>query len=237
MSEGIDAGDVRRWIEALLNILTAEQDVLDSLDAGAGDGDHGATMILGLRRVMTGLYPADTTPSQVLKTMGRRFAGVGGSIGPLWGLAFLRASQALPDTPAVTGRQIAEALLSAASAIAEMGSATVGDRTLLDAAYPAAEAFAATLEQTGDPARAATAGCQAALAGAAASAHMTAARGRAARNPALAAGRVDPGAASLALAWTVAVHPGDLSAWHQVVADSVTQDRGQLQHTSGDEGN
>jgi phosphoenolpyruvate---glycerone phosphotransferase subunit DhaL len=214
---GIGPGEICHWFIALGQSLTKYQDLLDDLDSGAGDGDHGATMVMGFRRVTRAMQQDIPTPAQGLKIAGRAFAGVGGSIGPLWGLGLLRAAQALPNEPFIDGADISAALLAAAAAAAEIGSARVGDRTLLDAMHPAVERFAESFSKTGDARTAALSGWEAALRGAAATATMTATRGRAARNPALAVGRVDPGAASVALAWTAAVRPDALAVWRSAI--------------------
>jgi dihydroxyacetone kinase-like protein len=213
----IGAAEIGEWLDRLGGLLEAAQDVLDELDSGAGDGDHGASMVMGFRRVLAGSYPADSSPAQVLRTASRLFAGVGGSIGPLWGMALLRAAQAVDGAPVLTGELVAAALAAAAAGAAEIGSASVGDRTLLDALVPSADRYALTLAETRDFPAAARAGTAAALAGARSTADLKAARGRAARNPALAAGRVDAGAASVALAWIAAVDPGGGERWRAAV--------------------
>lgn len=214
---GLGGIEIREWLDRLGSMLAAEQDALDELDSGAADGDHGASMVMGFRRVLAGSYTHDDTPAQVLRTASRLFAGVGGSIGPLWGMALLRAAQAVDGAPVLTGELIATALAAAAAGAAEVGSASVGDRTLLDALVPSADTYALTIAETGDAMAAARAATGAALTGARATAHLKAARGRAARNPALAAGRVDAGAASVALAWIAAVDPGAVERWRAAV--------------------
>jgi dihydroxyacetone kinase-like protein len=214
---GIGAIEIRDWLDRLGGMLAAAQDVLDELDSGAGDGDHGASMVMGFRRVLAGSYPGDSSPAEVLRTASGLFAGVGGSIGPLWGMALLRAAQAVDGAPVLTGELIAAALAAAAAGAAEVGSASVGDRTLLDALVPSAEMYGLRLAEACDSTAAARAASAAALDGARSTADLKAARGRAARNPALAAGRVDAGAASVALAWIAAVDPGGGERWREAV--------------------
>jgi dihydroxyacetone kinase-like protein len=217
----VDANGVRQWLRTLNQMLLSEHDRLDQLDSGAGDGDHGATMVLGFRRIMAVLDDRAVSPCDVIRTAGRSFAGVGGSIGPLWGLAFLRAAQAVDGHESLDGAALAKALNAAALAMQTTGSAQPGDRTLLDAALPAAQAFADAVKVGGQIDDAAAAGWRAALDGARATAEMVAKRGRASRNPTLAVGRVDPGAASMALAWTAAVCPGALDEWRSLVDSSI----------------
>lgn len=219
----VSTSDVRAWLGALAEKLAERQDLLDALDAGAGDGDHGATMVIGFRRVQSVAGQDYDTPAQLLKAAGRAFAGVGGSIGPLWGMGLLRASQVIDGQAHLDGHATVRALVAAAQAAAEIGGASPGDRTLLDAAIPAADAFAAAIARGSDSRTAAEAGWGAALEGTAATAAMKAARGRASRNPALAEGTVDAGCASIALAWTVAVCPQGEQLWVDTVSGRTDQ--------------
>ncbi|MCY1017365.1 DAK2 domain-containing protein [Pyxidicoccus sp. MSG2] len=66
---------------------------------------------------------------------------IGGSSGPFYATALLRAARHLVDrTPDATAW--AEAFGVAVDAVSELGGARPGDRTMLDALRPAADAFA-----------------------------------------------------------------------------------------------
>jgi phosphoenolpyruvate---glycerone phosphotransferase subunit DhaL len=216
----IDVAAVRAWLIRLADAVALEQDVLDELDGGAGDGDHGATLVLGTRRIVAIVDAEYSSVADLLKAASRAFAGVGGSIGPLWGMALLQAAKSLQGDGEITVTAIGDALVHATEAMAEIGSAQRGDRTLLDAFAAAADAFASCAARGESLEAAAQAGLDAALRGAANTAEMTARRGRAARNPRLAARRVDPGAASIALAWVQAVAPERESDWRDAVTSS-----------------
>ncbi len=68
---------------------------------------------------------------------------VGGTSGPFYAAALIRAARAVPEKP--TARNWADALAAGTNAIAELGGAKPGDRTMLDALRAAAEAFATVL--------------------------------------------------------------------------------------------
>jgi phosphoenolpyruvate---glycerone phosphotransferase subunit DhaL len=190
----IDADAVVEGLIRVLRETEAAQPELDLLDAVAGDGDHGVTMVLGWRAVATAL--AETTvasPGAALRRAAEAFAGVGGSAGPLWGTALLRAGRTLGDTAVVDAAVLAAAAAAATQGIAERGRCAPGERTLLDAMAPAA----AALGKGGDLRAAA----DAAAAGARATAELEPRHGRAARNPDRVRGHVDAGARACAVFW------------------------------------
>lgn len=210
----IDAQAIIVWLRRLASAVEQNQDVLDRLDSGVGDGDHGATMVIALRRATRALGETPpVTPAEALRRAGRAFANVGGSIGPLWGLALLRAAQVAGETTRLDGEVVGKALAATVAGLRDVGGAMIGDRTLLDVAEPSHRAYSTAWGLTADIVESARAGWRAALDAAEATRALEPRRGRAARNPLLAAGRVDAGAASLALAWTVAVEPGQVDAW------------------------
>jgi len=94
---------------------------------------------------------------------------IGGTSGPFYATALLRAARSLPERPTAT--DWARAFADGVAAIGELGGARPGDRTMLDALVPASEA----LSRTGSLQAAAVA----AEAGAEATAAMTPRVGRA----------------------------------------------------------
>ena len=152
---------------------------LNALDAAIGDGDHGAAMRRGLEAV------AAAEPGVAAQA----FRGAaGGASGALFG-ALIGGIEA-----ALEGRQdLPSALEHAAAQIAKLGMAKRGDKTMLDALIPAAEAAGAV--QGGDTTRAAA---EAARQGAEATAAMTARRGRARYVENGGVGHRDAGARSVA---------------------------------------
>ena len=133
---------------------------LNALDAATGDGDHGAAMRRGLEAV------AAATPGTAAQT----FRGAaGGASGTLFGALVGGLEAALAGD-----RDLPSALAHAAGQISKLGMAKQGDKTMLDALIPAAEAAGAA--PNGDAAHAAA---EAARRGAEATTQMTARRGRA----------------------------------------------------------
>ena len=196
---------------ALALFQTKEQE-LGRLDAAAGDGDHGATMVRGLAAAAAavdrqagdgaGGDAADSESrsaplSDLLVCAGDAFAdAAGGASGALFGALFCTVGRELAsggESPAA----VAAALEAGVAAVVRLGKAVPGDKTLLDALSPFAAEFAAAVQQGQDVAGAWRAALPAAEAGAAATADMIARRGRASRLGERSRGRVDPGAQSV----------------------------------------
>jgi len=181
---------------------------LDALDARAGDGDCGATLAAGaaaLEAALRGGALDLTSPRSAMSSVGASLAGMGGTSGGLYALFLAGAAGALPSTGWASAGPAAwaAALGAGAAAIGSHAGAGPGDRTMLDALLPAAEAAVAAVEgKAGDSARSVAAAAAAAAAeGADATAAMVGGAGRAAYVPDEAVlGEPDPGAVAVA-AW------------------------------------
>ncbi|MFP8960956.1 dihydroxyacetone kinase subunit DhaL [Streptomyces nanhaiensis] len=190
----LDADFFRRWLSAVSAAVDREADRLTELDSAIGDADHGANMRRGLTAAVAALEEqAPSSPGAVLTLAGRRLIStVGGASGPLYGTLLRRAGKALGDQESVEPEQLREALRTGVEAVAQLGSAARGDKTMLDALYPAVEA----LDDSGGGFEAAR---RAAEEGAAATVPMRARRGRASYLGERSVGHQDPGATSSAL--------------------------------------
>src|SRR5438067_2510634 len=114
--------------------------------------------------------------------------------------AFLRSvGPALGAADAVSAVQFGVALQAALTGIQELGAAVVGDKTMVDAWYPAVTAYQAVINTGGDLREATGAAAEAAARGLRATATMQARKGRASYIGARTVGHEDPGAASTVL--------------------------------------
>jgi dihydroxyacetone kinase-like protein len=140
---------------------------------------------------------APATPGAVLDTVGQAFvANLGGAAGPLYGAGFRKAGDVLGTAAQVSPAQLGAALRAALAGIQELGAATVGEKTMVDAWEPAVRAYQAVVETGGDVVEAAAAAAQAAERGLRATSAMQARKGRASYIGARTIGHEDPGAAS-----------------------------------------
>jgi phosphoenolpyruvate---glycerone phosphotransferase subunit DhaL len=164
------------------------------LDSVVGDGDFGYSLARGFEKLLEGWDGLDRPDAGTfLKRSGMVIASrIGGTSGPLWGTAFLRAGGAAGDG-------VVAMLRAAIEGIKARGQADVGDKTLLDALVPFTDRLARELESgasSGDALRAATGACREA---ADATAGMVAKRGRAAYTGERSRGSVDAGATAVAV--------------------------------------
>ncbi|MEU2129433.1 dihydroxyacetone kinase subunit DhaL [Streptomyces sp. NPDC018352] len=187
----LDADFFHRWMTAAAAEVSREADHLTDLDSAIGDADHGSNMQRGFAAVTAVLgEESPKTPGAVLMLAGRQLIStVGGASGPLYGTLLRRTGKALGDAPAVTPEQLAQALGVGVAAVAQLGGAQAGDKTMLDALLPAAEALGTSFG----------AAREAAEAGALATVPMQARKGRASYLGERSIGHQDPGATSSAL--------------------------------------
>jgi phosphoenolpyruvate---glycerone phosphotransferase subunit DhaL len=169
------------------------------LDAVVGDGDFGYSLARGFEVVIGDWDSMEYADMGGLlkKTAIVLTKRIGGTSGPIWGTAFLRAGGALGDAPEPTGEQIVAALRAAIDGIKQRGNTDLGDKTLLDALVPAVDELEAALPEGADVALARAAAK--ARESAEATKGMLAQRGRAAYTGERSRDSVDAGAIGVAV--------------------------------------
>ena len=176
------------------------KDQLSALDGAVGDGDHGVTMSIGFQAVKAELSRRNVdamAPADLINTAATAFLNsVGASTGPLYATGLRRAAQALAGESDMTLAAQAAMLKGLADGVRERGKGQRGDKTMLDALIPAAEAAANAARQAVSVEEMWREIVAAAEAGEASTRSMVASKGRAARLGERALGHVDPGAAS-----------------------------------------
>ncbi|MEA2637275.1 MAG: phosphoenolpyruvate---glycerone phosphotransferase subunit DhaL [Chloroflexota bacterium] len=195
----VRADTITTWMAEAENDIKAQSDYLTQLDAAIGDGDHGTNMRRGFDAVGKALagQGARVPPGRLLVIAGKTLVStVGGASGPLWGSALRRAGRALGDAETFDGRELALAIDAAIEAVVELGAASPGDKTMIDALVPAAETLRAALDSGVSLEAALEASAAAAQAGAEATTPMQARKGRASYLGERSIGHQDPGATS-----------------------------------------
>jgi dihydroxyacetone kinase len=188
-----------RMIEAVSYAIEERADWLSELDGVIGDGDHGVTMSIGWKAVRESLAArsADEDIEATCRRVARAFLdAVGASSGPLYASAFLKAGGVAANRDGLDAAALVDFLGAAAEGIRERGKAEPGDKTMLDAWWPAIQAAREALAEGADLAgclRAAAAGAER---GMKETANIAARRGRAAKLGERSLGHIDPGSAS-----------------------------------------
>lgn len=117
-----------------------EQEFCD-LDAVVGDGDFGYSLARGFEIV---LQDWDRVDRSDIGTFLQRVAlvissRIGGTSGPIWGTAFLRAAALAKGREDISGKDTVAMLRAAIEGIKARGGADVGDKTLLDVLVPVSD--------------------------------------------------------------------------------------------------
>ncbi|MGZ5301884.1 MAG: dihydroxyacetone kinase subunit DhaL [Actinomycetota bacterium] len=178
------------------------------LDAVVGDGDFGYSMARGFELVLAGFDSFDRTDiGTFLKKIAVVITSrVGGTSGPLWGTAFLRAGATAAGKTEVTTDDTLAMLRAAIEGIKKRGQSDLGDKTLLDALVPAVDELQQALDEGDDAGGALKRAATRARERAEATREMLAKRGRAAYTGERSIGTLDAGAVAVALMFEQVAH-------------------------------
>ena len=168
-----DVSGVRAIVQKVCASLIASKDLLNELDAAAGDGDCGSTVALGAEAVLKAIDGLDCDPSAFFYRIASALENdMGGSSGSLLSLLFTAFATTIKiSEEQFTAPVVIAALSSGCTQIMQIGRAAEQDRTMLDALCPALR----ELQSSADLNKAA----KAARAGAEATKDMVARAGRA----------------------------------------------------------
>jgi dihydroxyacetone kinase phosphoprotein-dependent L subunit len=140
--EQLRAADAGFVVTGLVEVINANRAYLSEIDGAIGDGDHGINMSKGFTAAGARLAAAPAGLAGALAVLSDTLVNdVGGSMGPLYGAFFGAMSEALGGAEVVDAAAFSAMLGAGLAAIQEIGSAQVGDKTLLDALVPARVAF------------------------------------------------------------------------------------------------
>lgn len=195
----ITLSEVEFAVESITQTVLSHEAEFGELDSVVGDGDFGFSLARGFEAVQDGWddYSRDDIGS-FLQGVALTLSGrIGGTSGPIWGTAFLRAALSVRGKTAVAAPDVVVMLLAAIDGIKARGRAEAGDKTLLDALIPMTSA----IQQAGSEGRPAlpALAARAARAGAEATRDLQARRGRASYAGERSIGVVDAGAVAVAV--------------------------------------
>ena len=142
--------EMRAFIKQCCSILIDAEAKLNALDAKSGDGDTGSTLAVAARAMNNALDElplADMT--QLYRAIGSELSQtMGGSSGVLLAIFFTAAGDA-----SASGQDVVGALTAGMLRIQQVGGASAGDRTMIDALAPALAAMPQGLEAASKAAR------------------------------------------------------------------------------------
>jgi dihydroxyacetone kinase-like protein len=195
------------WAGVELVVRSMAQTAVDNetyfgdLDSVVGDGDFGYSMARGFEIVLETFDDIDRTDiGTFLKKIGVMVTSrIGGTSGPIWGTAFMRAGATAGATQQLTADQVVAMLRAAVVGIQARGQAELGDKTLLDAIVPMADELERQFQAGAAIPEVLAAAAVTTRAAADATIEMVARRGRAAYTGERSKGSVDAGATAVAV--------------------------------------
>ncbi|MCB4207416.1 dihydroxyacetone kinase family protein [Arthrobacter sp. UM1] len=173
--------DAAARINAVCTAILEAEGELTRLDQVVGDGDLGQALARGAKSWQR--EPVRGDAAAMLREWSTRIRrDVGGTSGPLYAVGLLAASEAVAE-----GKTWAEAFRAGVDAVMELGGAKPGEKTMVDALDPAADAASGGL----------SAAVEAARTGVERTRHETASKGRASYLGERVKGEPDPGAVAV----------------------------------------
>jgi phosphoenolpyruvate---glycerone phosphotransferase subunit DhaL len=190
----------RKVVLAQVQTILDNKAFLSEVDGKIGDGDHGINMAKGFNLIRDRLGDKEVSLSEGLGLIGKTLmTEIGGSLGPIYGTLFIQMSLKAKDKPETDAKLFGEMLKGARDGLQDLGGATVGDKTLMDAVIPAQETYQAAVDAGASLEEALKQMADAAEKGKDSTVDMVAKIGRSARLGERSRGVLDAGATSAAL--------------------------------------
>jgi len=179
--------------------IESQANYLNELDGMTGDGDHGTTMLRVCHCIDAALEKEPDDWNKQVDALGWDIMSQdGGSAGMLVGNFFMGIGSGL-TTKELQPAQAAAAIRSGVERLLKFSGAHPGDKTMLDALLPAADALEKQAENGASIEEMFESAAIAAREGAEATKAMVPIRGRAKNMGEKAVGFIDPGATSMAI--------------------------------------
>ncbi|MEQ8153703.1 MAG: dihydroxyacetone kinase subunit DhaL [Clostridiaceae bacterium] len=192
----IDTEKVIEILQKVCEKVKEKKGQLTEMDSVTGDGDLGLNMCCGFEAVLQKIkIETRENVGEVLKSAGMEIAShSGGVLGSLYGMAFIEASKIVDDKYEIDIYDFQKMLNAAVEGVKRAGKCNKGDKTMIDAIEPAAEALEMSLKEGRAPLEALKSAVDAAYAGVETTKGFTAKKGRASYQAEKSIGQLDPGA-------------------------------------------
>ncbi|SHJ88990.1 dihydroxyacetone kinase DhaL subunit [Clostridium amylolyticum] len=194
----LTSNEVKEMLINIADMYIEKKEELSKYDSVIGDGDHGITMARGAKAAKEKLISMEEgTCREYFKAYGRTLVStLGGAIGPLFGSIFIELSKACKGTETFDINELSDGIIDAEIKVCDLGGAKVGDKTMVDAIHPTAEALLKSKEAGDDLKAAIKKAVEAANLGVQATIPLIAKRGRSKYLQEKAIGHQDAGATS-----------------------------------------
>ena len=137
--DNASTGDI---VLSVADRIIENRSYLSEIDGKIGDGDHGVNMAKGFGMAAERIRGNDMSLATAFDTLGTvLMTEIGGSMGPLYGVMFTQFAETIEKSSSIDAKTFSAMLTSGLDGIQAIGSAKVGDKTLLDTLVPAIDAF------------------------------------------------------------------------------------------------
>ncbi|MHB1375850.1 MAG: dihydroxyacetone kinase subunit DhaL [Candidatus Humimicrobiaceae bacterium] len=144
MGKNLFFEDFKKIIAGINHSIQENKILLCKLDSVIGDGDHGMTIAKGFDAAMEKIektQPANI--SDLLKAAGNAITvTIGGVAGPIFGSLFSELGRSISsDTESVDIKVLSSMFSASLVKVMKLGGAKPGDKTMVDAFYPAVKSL------------------------------------------------------------------------------------------------
>ncbi len=198
----IPTSTARTALFAIADAIVANKQMLSEVDGAIGDGDHGINMAKGFNTFKQRYGDSDMSFAALLDALGMILLNeIGGSMGPLYGSAFMEMGDAMQGVDTITPTHVDRMVTVASETVAEIGGAKVGDKTLIDVLVPCQTAVSQAVADGADLAACLKTLKHHAIIGRDSTKDLIAKVGRASRLGDRSRGVLDAGACSCCIIW------------------------------------
>ena len=150
MKENLNLEDFKEIINGINETIQENKNFLCELDSFIGDGDHGITLAKGFSKAIEDLKVSDPDNiSDLLRSTGKSLiVTIGGVTGPIFGSLFSEMGKVLDkEKKSVDIQDLYNMMSGSLNKVMALGGAKPGDKTMVDALYPAVESLRSSLEK------------------------------------------------------------------------------------------
>ena len=197
--KALNTYQAKKFIVNCAGAFGKELEYLSMLDGALGDGDHGASMLSGFRAAKETIESREYSDvGSVWIDAGKAIMSkTGGTCGPLFATFFIKGGMPAKGKLEADLDLLSKMVTAGCDGVMLLGKAVPGEKTMVDALKPAADALKAASEAGCDMVAALKQCLDAARAGAESTAGMLALKGRGRYQGENARNHIDPGAVSV----------------------------------------
>ena len=199
MGLNIGSKDYLDYIDIVTKRIYDSKDYITELDSITGDGDHWVNINMGFQKIIEDRHQLEELKlGDLFKKIGMIIMStVGGSSGALYGSAYIKSSKTIGDKETIDLNLLSDILEAQVTAIMERGKSNPGDKTMIDALYPAVKSIKNGLELNKEEKIILEELKQSAIDGMNSTKDMEAKKGRAYYQANKGLGHIDPGAVTM----------------------------------------